>query len=168
MHVARCAIILREDVSYFQRCPKHHITFHENFTCTDTIVCSKCEKLCIGLTTNSLRVRFCMHRHASETKRRVPLHRHFARKSHDFLRDHKIVPLEHCEPDALWWTMAITRLTPVPAPRTALPPNLLRMPRADPTFRGSDQSGVPTNTLTQRITAPNQATQMVFPHPPRG
>ena len=42
-----------------------------------------------------------IHWHFSETKRLVPLYRHFARKSHDFLRDHRIVPLEHCEPDAL-------------------------------------------------------------------
>ena len=41
------------------------------------------------------------HTPSFETKKRVPLYRHFARKSHDFLRDHRIVPLEHCEPDAL-------------------------------------------------------------------
>ena len=81
-------------------------TFHETFTCTDTsliycIICSKCGKLYIGLTSNSLRVRFRAHRHFSETKRRVPLYRYFARKSHDFLRDHRIVPFEHCEPDAI-------------------------------------------------------------------
>ena len=87
-------------------------TFHETFTCTDTslIYCSKCGMLYIGLTSNSLRVRFRAHRHNSlrvrfhahrhfsETKRRVPLYRHFARRSHDF---HRIVQLEHCEPDAL-------------------------------------------------------------------
>ena len=66
-------------------------TFHETFTCADTsliycIVCSKCGKLYVGLTSNSLTVRFCAHQHFSETKRRVPLYRHFARKSHDFLR----------------------------------------------------------------------------------
>ena len=82
------------------------------------IVCSKCEKLYIGLTSNSLRVRFRMHRHASETKRRVPLYRHFARKSHDFfLRDHRIISLEHCEPDALpereaFWIRTLHTLLP--------------------------------------------------------
>ena len=80
--------------------------FHETFTCTDTsliycIVCDKCGKLYIGLTSNSLKVRFRAHRHSSETRKLIPLYRHFARKSHNFLRDHRIVPLEHCEPDAL-------------------------------------------------------------------
>ena len=106
----------------FSAVSKTPYTFHETFTCADTsliycIVCSKCEKLYIGLTSNSLRVRFRMHRHASETKRRVPLYRHFARKSHDFLRDHRIVPLEHCEPDALlereaFWIRTLHTLLP--------------------------------------------------------
>ena len=97
-------------------------TFHETFTCTDTsliycIVCNKCGKLYIGLTSNSLKVRFRAHRHFSETKRRVPLYRHFARKSHDFLRDHRIVPLEHCHPDALpereaYWIRTLHTLIP--------------------------------------------------------
>ena len=97
-------------------------TFRETFTCTDTsliycIICSKCGKLYIGLTSNSLRVRFRAHRHFSETKRRIPLYRHFARKSHDFLRDHRIVPLEHCEPDALpereaFWIRTLHTLIP--------------------------------------------------------
>ena len=97
-------------------------TFHETFTCTDTsliycIICSKCGKLYIGLTSNSLRVRFRAHRHFSETKRRIPLYRHFVRKSHDFLRDHRIVPLEHCEPDALpereaFWIRTLHTLIP--------------------------------------------------------
>ena len=71
-------------------------TFHETFTCTDTSliycsVCNKCGQLYIGLTSNSLRALFCAHRHSSATRRRVPLYCHFARKSHDFLRDHRIV-----------------------------------------------------------------------------
>ena len=91
-------------------------TFHETFTCTDTsliycIICSKCGKLYIGLTSNSLGVRFRAHRHFSETKRRIPLYRHFVRKSHDF------VPLEHCEPDALpereaFWIRTLHTLIP--------------------------------------------------------
>ena len=90
------------------------------FTCADTsliycIVFIKCEKLYIGLTFNSLRVRFRMHRRSSATKRRVPLYRHFTRQSHDFLRDHRIVPLEHCEPDTLpegeaFWIRTLHRL----------------------------------------------------------
>ena len=52
-------------------------TFHEVFTCADTsliycIICNKCGKLYIGLTSNSLKVRFRAHRHFSETKRLVP------------------------------------------------------------------------------------------------
>ena len=106
----------------FSAVSKTPYTFHETFTCADTsliycIVCSQCEKLYIGLTSNSLRVRFRMHRHASETKRRVPLYCHFARKLHDFLRDHRIVPLEHCEPDALpereaFWIRTLHTLLP--------------------------------------------------------
>ena len=94
-------------------------TFHETFTCADTslIYCNKCGKLYIGLTSNSLKVRFRAHRHFSETKRRVPLYHHFARKSHDFLRDHRIVPLEHCEPAALpereaYWIRTLHTLIP--------------------------------------------------------
>ena len=80
--------------------------FRETFTCTDTsliycIVCDKCEKLYIGLTSNSLKVRFRAHRHSPETRKLIPLYHHFARKSHNFLRNHRIVLLEHCEPDAL-------------------------------------------------------------------
>ena len=42
---------------------------------------------------------------------------YFARKTHDFLRDHRIVPLEHCEPDALpvreaYWIRTLHTLTP--------------------------------------------------------
>ena len=57
-------------------------TFHETFTCTDTcliycILCNKCGKLYIGLTSNSLKVRFHVHRHASKTKKLVrPVYRH--------------------------------------------------------------------------------------------
>ena len=96
--------------------------FHETFTCTDTsliycIVCDKCGKLYIGLTSNSLKVRFRAHRHSSETRKLIPLYRHFARKSHNFLRDHRIVPLEHCEPDALaereaYWIRTLHTLIP--------------------------------------------------------
>ena len=91
-------------------------TFHETFTCADTSR-NKCGKLYIGLTSNSLKVCFRAHRHFSETKRRVPLYRHFARKSHDFLRDHRIIPLEHCEPAALpereeYWIRTLYTLTP--------------------------------------------------------
>ena len=63
-------------------------------------------------------VRFRVHRHASETKKLVrPVYRHFARKSHDFHRDHRIVPLEHCEPDALpereaYWIRTLQTLIP--------------------------------------------------------
>ena len=106
----------------FSAVSKAPYTFHETFTCADTsliycIVCSKCEKLYIGLTSNSLRVRFRMHRHTSETKRQVPLYRHFAKKLHDFLRDHRIVPLEYCEPDALpereaFWIRTLHTLLP--------------------------------------------------------
>ena len=94
--------------------------FHETITCTDTsliycIVCDKCGKLYIGLTSNSLKVRFRAHWHSSETRKLIPLYRHFARKSHNFLRDHRIVSLEHCEPDALaereaYW-ISVTSLT---------------------------------------------------------
>ena len=111
--------MLKEDTSAVSKAP---YTFHETFTCADTsliycIVCSKCEKLYIGLTSNSRRVRFHMHRHTTETKRQVPLYRHFARKSHDFLRDHRIIPLEHCEPDALlereaFWIRTLHTLLP--------------------------------------------------------
>ena len=97
-------------------------TFHEVFTCADTsliycIICNKCGKLYIGLTSNSLKVRFRAHRHFSESKRLVPLYYHFARKSHDFLRDHRILPLEHCEPDALpvreaYWIRTLHTLIP--------------------------------------------------------
>ena len=96
--------------------------FHETFTCTDTsviycIVCDKCGKLYIGLTFNSLKVHFRAHRHSSETRKLIPLYRHFARKSHDFLRDHRRVPLEHCEPDALaereaYWIRTLHTLIP--------------------------------------------------------
>ena len=94
-------------------------TFHETFTCTDTsliycIICSKCGKLYIGLTSN--RTLSCTST-LSETKRRIPLYHHFARKSHDFLRDHRIVPFEHCEPDALpereaFWIRTLHTLIP--------------------------------------------------------
>ena len=47
-----------------------HVQIHPSFIC---IVCNKCGKLYIGLTSNSLKVRFRAHRHFSETKRRVPL-----------------------------------------------------------------------------------------------
>ena len=99
-------------------------TFHETFTCTDTcrliycILCNKCEKLHIGLTSNSLKVRLRVHRHASETKKLVrPVYRHFASKSHNFHRDHRIVPLEHCEPDTLpkreaYWIRTLQTLIP--------------------------------------------------------
>ena len=81
-------------------------TFSEPFTCTDTsliycILCSKCDKMYIGLTSQSIRQRFNAHRYAAKRKLRIPLYRHFSRRSHDFDRDHRIVPLEHCEPDAL-------------------------------------------------------------------
>ena len=80
--------------------------FSEPFTCTDTsliycILCSKCDKMYIGLTSQSIRQRFNAHRYAAKRKLRIPLYRHFSRRSHDFDRDHGIVPLEHCEPDAL-------------------------------------------------------------------
>ena len=78
-------------------------TFSESFTCTDTspiycILCSKCDKMYIGLTSQSIRQRFNAHRYAAKRKLRIPLYRHFSRRSHDFDRDHRIVPLEHCEP----------------------------------------------------------------------
>ena len=95
--IAKCVLKPKEDVSYFHPCPKHHI-LSMKLSRADTsliycIVCSKCEKLYIGVC-------FCMHRHAFETKRRVPVYQHFARKSHDFVREHRIVPLKQCEPDA--------------------------------------------------------------------
>ena len=109
-------------MSCFQRCPTHptpsmkssHVQTHPSFIAS---LCNKCGKLYIGLTSNSLKVRFRAHRHFSETKRLIPLYRHFARKSHDFLRDHRIVPLEHCEPDALpvrkaYWIRTLHTLIP--------------------------------------------------------
>ena len=108
-------------MSCFQQCPTHHTPSNETFTCADTslIYCIICNKLYIGLTSNSLKVRFRAHRHFSETKKRVPLTatllgNHFAWKSHDFLR---IVPLEHCEPDALsereaYWIRTLHTLIP--------------------------------------------------------
>ena len=56
-------------------------TSHEVFTCADTSL-NYCGKLYIGFTSNSVKVRFREQRD-------------FAWKSHDFLRDHRIVPLEH-------------------------------------------------------------------------
>ena len=96
--------------------------FHETFICTDTsliycIVCGKCGKLYIGLTSNSLKVRFRAHQHSSETRKLILLYGHFARKSHNFLRDHRIILLEHCEPDALaereaYWIRTLHTLIP--------------------------------------------------------
>ena len=106
-------------MSCFQRCPTHPTP---SMKCADTsliycIICNKCGKLYVGLTSNSLKVHFRAHRYFSKTKRLIPLYRHFARKSHDFLRDHKIVPLEHCEPDALpvreaYWIRTLHTLIP--------------------------------------------------------
>ena len=76
-----------KDMSFFSMVSNTSYTFHETFTCTDTcliycILCNKCGKLYIGLTSNSLKVRFRIHQHASETKKLVyPVYRHFARKS---------------------------------------------------------------------------------------
>ena len=56
--------------------------------------------------------------HASETKKLVrPVYRHFARKSYNFHRDQRIVPLEQCEPDALpereaYWIRTLQTLIP--------------------------------------------------------
>ena len=96
--------------------------FHETFTCTDTsliycIVCDKCGKLYMGLTSNSLKVCFRAHRHSSESRKVIPLYCHFARKSHNSLRDPRIVPLEHCEPDPLaeqeaYWIRTLHTLMP--------------------------------------------------------
>ena len=52
------------------------------------------------------------------TKKLVrPVYRHFARKSHDCHRDHRIIPLEHCEPDALpereaYWIRTLQTIIP--------------------------------------------------------
>ena len=78
-------------------------TFHETFTCADTslIYCNKCGKL---------------DRHFRNKETSTPV-RCFARKSHDFLRDYRIVLLEHCEPDALlereaYWICTLHTLIP--------------------------------------------------------
>ena len=92
-------------------------TFHETFTCTDTclIYCILCKKT---FTSNSLKVRVCVHRHASKTKKLVcHVYRNFARKLYEFHRDDRIVLLEHCEPDALpereaYWIRTLQTLIP--------------------------------------------------------
>ena len=72
----------------------------------------------IGLTSINRRTHFRTHRHFSVTKKHSrPLYCHFARASHDFTRDHTIVPLEHCEPDALpereaFWIRTLHTLLP--------------------------------------------------------
>ena len=78
-------------------------TFHETFTCADTslIYCNKCGKL---------------DRHFRNKETSTPV-RCFARKSHDFLRDYRIVLLEHCKPDALlereaYWICTLHTLIP--------------------------------------------------------
>ena len=78
-------------------------TFHETFTCADTslIYCNKCGKL---------------DRHFRNKETSTPV-RCFARKSYDFLRDHRIILLEHCEPDALlereaYWICTLHTLIP--------------------------------------------------------
>ena len=81
------------------------------------ILCSKCDKMYIGLTSQSIRQRFNAHRYAAKRKLRIPLYRHSSRRSHDFDRDHRIVPLEHCEPDALaereqYWIRTINTKLP--------------------------------------------------------
>ena len=107
----------------FSTVSKTPYTFHENFSCADTsviycIICDKCGKMYIGLTSNNLRTRFRAHRHFSVTKKNSrPIYRHFACASHDFTRDHRIVPLEHCEPDALpereaFWIRTLHTLLP--------------------------------------------------------
>ena len=100
--------------------------YHKLFTlfyCADTsviycIISDKCGKMYIGLTSNNLRTRFRAHRHFSVTKKHSrPLYRQFAYASHDFNRDYRIVPLEHCEPDALpereaFWIRTLHTLLP--------------------------------------------------------
>ena len=91
-------------------------TFSEPFTCTDTSLIY-CDKMYIGLTSQSIRQRFNAHRYAAKRKLLIPLYRHFSRRSHDFDRDHRIVPLEHCEPDALaereqYWIRTINTKLP--------------------------------------------------------
>ena len=78
-------------------------TFSESFTCTDAslIYCILCYKMYIGLTSISIRQRFNAHQYAAKRKLRIRLYRHFSCRSHDFDIDHRNVPLEHCEPDAL-------------------------------------------------------------------
>ena len=97
-------------------------TFHETFTYTDIcltycILCNKCGKLYIH-THFQQSVRFRVHQHASKTKKLVRLvYQDFARKLHNFHRDHRIIPLEHCEPDALqeqeaYWIRTLQTLIP--------------------------------------------------------
>ena len=72
---------------YTAEIPAEHNSTRKN------IFRSMADKMYIGLTSQSIRQRFNAHRSASTTKLQIPLYRHFSRRSHDFKRDHRIVPL---------------------------------------------------------------------------
>ena len=103
-HCKVCPNALGKRISCIPQCREHRIPSQS--PCMDTsliycILCAKCDKMYIGLTSQSIRQRFNSHRYASTRKLQIPLYRHFSHRSHDFKRDHRIVPLEHSEPATL-------------------------------------------------------------------
>ena len=95
-----------------------------NIACSDRnvvycIICIKCLKLYIGQTSQPLRQRIHCHRSAAKTPKfkHWPIYRHFHQDSHDFNRDHRIIPIEQCRKEDLllretFWIMTLETVVP--------------------------------------------------------